>query len=53
VEKVTYLGDSMDYRLTLGDGVALRVQTDNRHRYPAGKTVRLRLPRVCCWTVTE
>jgi ABC-type Fe3+/spermidine/putrescine transport system ATPase subunit len=53
VEKATYLGDLMDYRLSLGDGVPLRVQADARHRYPPGKQVSLRLPRVCCWTVTD
>jgi spermidine/putrescine ABC transporter ATP-binding subunit len=53
VEKVTYLGDTMDYRLTLGDGVDLRVQTDARHRYGAGEPVRVRLPRVRSWVVDE
>jgi ABC-type Fe3+/spermidine/putrescine transport system ATPase subunit len=53
VEKVTYLGDMMDYRLLLGDAVPFRVQTDARHRFPAGKTITLRLPRVCCWAVND
>jgi hypothetical protein len=43
----------MDYRLTLGDGVDLRVQTDARHRYGAGEPVRVRLPRVRSWVVEE
>jgi spermidine/putrescine ABC transporter ATP-binding subunit len=53
VEKATYLGDLMDYRLSLGAGVPLRVQSDARHRYPPGRQLMLRLPRVCCWAVTE
>jgi spermidine/putrescine ABC transporter ATP-binding subunit len=53
VEKVTYLGDMMDYRLLLGESVPFRVQTDARHRFPPGKTISLRLPRVCCWTVND
>ena len=43
----------MDYRLTLGEGVELRVQTDARHRYDQGAAVRLRLPRVRCWVMTS
>jgi len=53
VEKATYLGDTMDYRLSLGQGAELRVQSDARHRYQAGEDVRLRLPRVRSWAVTE
>jgi ABC-type Fe3+/spermidine/putrescine transport system ATPase subunit len=51
VEKITYLGDTMDYRLALGDGADLRVQTDARHRYAAGESVRVHLPRVRSWVV--
>jgi spermidine/putrescine ABC transporter ATP-binding subunit len=53
VEKATYLGDSMDYRLALGDGADLRVQTDARHRYGAGESLRVRLPRVRSWVVAD
>ncbi len=53
VEKVTYLGDLMDYRLLIGDGVPVRVQTAARHRYAPGRTIGLRLPRVCCWAVND
>jgi iron(III) transport system ATP-binding protein len=53
VDKATYLGDTMDYRLTVGDGVELRVQTDARHRYGAGESVRVRWPRVRSWAVTD
>jgi len=53
VEKTTYLGDTIDYRLALGDGADLRVQTDARHRYAAGEAVRVRLPRVRSWVVAD
>jgi ABC-type Fe3+/spermidine/putrescine transport system ATPase subunit len=49
VEKVTYLGDTMDYRLRLGDGVELRVQTEARKRYRPGEHVRVALPKVRSW----
>ena len=53
VEKATYLGDTMDYRLRLGQDAELRVQSDARHRYQNGGAVRLRLRRVRSWTVTD
>ena len=53
VEKATYLGDTMDYRLRLGQDAELRVQSDARHRYQNGDAVRLRLRRVRSWTVTD
>jgi ABC-type Fe3+/spermidine/putrescine transport system ATPase subunit len=53
VDKSTYLGDTMDYRIALGQGVELRVQGDARRRYQAGENVRLRLPRVRSWALTE
>ncbi|HSB72886.1 MAG TPA: ABC transporter ATP-binding protein [Candidatus Methylomirabilis sp.] len=53
VEKATYLGDTMDYRLTFGQGLELRVQTDARQRHGQGATIRVRLPRVRAWAMTE
>ena len=53
VDKATYLGDTMDYRIALGQGVELRVQGDARRRYQAGENLRLRLPRVRSWAVTD
>jgi spermidine/putrescine ABC transporter ATP-binding subunit len=53
VEKTTYLGDTMDYRLTVGDAIELRVQADARHRYGAGEAVRVRCPRVRSWAVAD
>jgi ABC-type Fe3+/spermidine/putrescine transport system ATPase subunit len=49
VEKATYLGDRIDYRLTVGDGIALRAQSDAGRRWPPGAAVRVRLPRARCW----
>jgi ABC-type Fe3+/spermidine/putrescine transport system ATPase subunit len=53
VEKATYLGDTMDYRLRLGQDAELRVQSDARHRYQNGDPVRLRLRRVRSWAVSD
>jgi spermidine/putrescine ABC transporter ATP-binding subunit len=52
VEKVTYLGDTMDYRLTLDGGLVLRVQTDAQRRFAQGARVRIRFLRVRCWAIT-
>ncbi len=51
VEKATYLGDKVDYRLTLGEGLTLRVQTNARERWAPGAAVRVRLPRARCWAI--
>ena len=51
VEKATYLGDKIDYRLTLGQGLELRVQSDVQQRLDPGSQVRLRLPRARCWAI--
>jgi ABC-type Fe3+/spermidine/putrescine transport system ATPase subunit len=48
VEKATYLGDRMDYRLALGAALTLRVQADARERWAPGAVVRVRLPRARC-----
>jgi spermidine/putrescine ABC transporter ATP-binding subunit len=53
VEKATYLGDAMDYRLTFGQGLTLRVQTDAQRRFGQGTQVRLRLPRIRCWAISS
>jgi ABC-type Fe3+/spermidine/putrescine transport system ATPase subunit len=53
VEKATYLGDTIDYRLTFGQGLALRVQTDAQRRIGQGAQVRLRFPRIRCWAITS
>ncbi len=49
VEKVTYLGDTMDYRIRVGDGAEVRVQTESAKRFRPGENVRVVLPKVRCW----
>jgi ABC-type Fe3+/spermidine/putrescine transport system ATPase subunit len=53
VEKATYLGEKMDYRLTLAGGLTLRAQTDARERRASGSAVRVRLGRARCWDAGE
>ncbi len=48
VDKLTYLGDKIDYRITLGDRLEIRVQTDGRQRFEKGEKVRAYLPRERC-----
>jgi ABC-type Fe3+/spermidine/putrescine transport system ATPase subunit len=52
VDKATYLGDKIDYRLALGTGLTLRVQSDARLRFAEGAVVRLWLPASRCWAIT-
>jgi ABC-type Fe3+/spermidine/putrescine transport system ATPase subunit len=44
VRQATYLGEHMDYRVAVDDGLALRVQTGITQRYAPGEDVRLLLP---------
>jgi ABC-type Fe3+/spermidine/putrescine transport system ATPase subunit len=53
VDKATYLGDKMDYRLTLPGGLVLRVQSDAQRRFAPGAAVRVRLPRARGWAVAD
>jgi ABC-type Fe3+/spermidine/putrescine transport system ATPase subunit len=53
VDKLTYLGDKIDYRLSVGDDLSLRVQTDGKVRYDVGQSVRVRLPRHHCRVIGE
>ncbi len=53
VEKTTYLGDTIDYRLVFGQDLPLRVQTDAQRRFAPGAEVRIRLPRIRCWAMTS
>jgi spermidine/putrescine ABC transporter ATP-binding subunit len=48
VEKMTYLGDRNDYRVRLGEGVTMRVQTDGKVRFREGDPVRVRMPVQLC-----
>jgi iron(III) transport system ATP-binding protein len=53
VEKATYLGDKMDYRLVLGRGLSLRVQSETEPRLASGAAVRVRLPRARCRALAD
>jgi ABC-type Fe3+/spermidine/putrescine transport system ATPase subunit len=53
VDKATYLGEKMDYRLALADGLTLRVQSDAHQRFGPGAAVRVRLSRARCWLSPE
>jgi ABC-type Fe3+/spermidine/putrescine transport system ATPase subunit len=53
VEKMTYLGDRNDYRIVLGDGLRLRVQTDGKARFNEGERVNVSLPPALCRVILE
>jgi len=53
VQKLTYLGDKIDYRIAFGAGLELRVQTDGKVRFAAGDAVKVRLPSTQCRLVRE
>ena len=53
VVKFTYLGDRIDYRVTLAPSLELRVQTDGKVRFAAGTRVRVRLPLARCRPVAD
>src|SRR5574341_337171 len=53
VRQATYLGDQMDYRVQVDDGLELRVQDDSARRYPPGVRVRLHLPADRCRLIME
>ena len=51
--KFTYLGDRIDYRVTMAPSLELRVQTDGKVRFAAGDQVRVRLPLTRCRPVAD
>jgi ABC-type Fe3+/spermidine/putrescine transport system ATPase subunit len=48
VDKMTYLGDRNDYRVAVGEGLELRVQTDGKARFNVGERVKVHLPVTLC-----
>ncbi|MBI5301843.1 MAG: ABC transporter ATP-binding protein [Chloroflexi bacterium] len=44
IQLVTYLGNIIDYRVEIGEKLALRVQAGTDNRYAAGDRVRLHFP---------
>ena len=53
ISKFTYLGDKIDYRVVVGDNVAIRVQTDGKVRFETGEQVQVQLPESCCRVIQE
>jgi ABC-type Fe3+/spermidine/putrescine transport system ATPase subunit len=53
VEKMTYLGDRSDYRIVVGEGLELRVQTDGKVRFDEGEHVKVHLPATHCQVILE
>ncbi len=53
VNKMTYLGELIDYRVLLGNDVELRVQTDGSQQVLPGEPVRVYLPPEHCHVIAE
>jgi ABC-type Fe3+/spermidine/putrescine transport system ATPase subunit len=53
VDKMTYLGDRNDYRIVVGEGLMLRVQTDGKIRFNQGESVKVHLPVHLCRVILE
>jgi ABC-type Fe3+/spermidine/putrescine transport system ATPase subunit len=53
ISKLTYLGDKIDYRVVVGEGVPIRVQTDGKVRFREGEEVQVQLPESCCRVIQE
>jgi ABC-type Fe3+/spermidine/putrescine transport system ATPase subunit len=53
VDKMTYLGDRNDYRIVVGEGLELRVQTDGKVRFNVGESVKVHLPVPLCRVILE
>jgi spermidine/putrescine ABC transporter ATP-binding subunit len=53
VAKMTYLGDRSDYRIAVGEGLDLRVQTDGKVRFEVGERVKVHLPVTLCRVIFE
>jgi ABC-type Fe3+/spermidine/putrescine transport system ATPase subunit len=53
VDKMTYLGDRNDYRVVIGEGLKLRVQTDGKVRFTEGENVKVHLPLPLCRVILE
>jgi len=53
VDKMTYLADRNDYRILVGEGLQLRVQTDGKVRFNEGENVKVRLPVPHCRVILE
>jgi ABC-type Fe3+/spermidine/putrescine transport system ATPase subunit len=53
VQKLTYLGDNIDYRIVLPGDWEIRVQTNGQLYLPAGSSIKVRLPPQHCHIIAE
>jgi ABC-type Fe3+/spermidine/putrescine transport system ATPase subunit len=53
VLKLTYLGDNIDYRVVLPGDREMRVQTSGQLYFPAGSSIKVRLPPKHCHLIAE
>jgi ABC-type Fe3+/spermidine/putrescine transport system ATPase subunit len=53
VHKMTYLGETIDYRILLPGDLDLRVQTGGQQYFKPGSRVRVRLPPEHCHIIVE
>jgi ABC-type Fe3+/spermidine/putrescine transport system ATPase subunit len=53
VLKLTYLGDNIDYRVVLPGDREMRVQTSGQLYFPAGSSIKVRLPSKHCHLIAE
>jgi iron(III) transport system ATP-binding protein len=53
IQQATYLGNIMDYRVHVRDGVDVRVQADTMRRHNVGDRVRLHFPAERCHLIVE
>ena len=50
---MTYLGELIDYRVAMSNGVELRVQTDGQQQILPGTPIKVYLPPEHCHVVAE
>jgi iron(III) transport system ATP-binding protein len=53
IKQATYLGNIVDYRVEVGQGVSLRVQASTDRRHTAGERVRLHFPADKCHLIPQ
>jgi iron(III) transport system ATP-binding protein len=53
VQKATYLGNCVDYRVRVGESLELRVQAASNRRHAPNDPVRLRIPTERCQIISE
>jgi putative spermidine/putrescine transport system ATP-binding protein len=53
VQKMTYLGEIIDYRVAMSNGVEMRVQTDGQQQILPGTPIKVCLPPEHCHVVAE